>query len=68
MNQENESLFKTFFQHQLETRNTKDWASQIVKDLNQFGVTIPIEEISNIPKEAGKLRKKINHLNLHCCF
>ena len=49
LNQEDESLLKTFFEHQLETRKNKDWASQILKDLSQFGVTIPMEEISNIP-------------------
>ena len=31
MNQENESLLKTFFQHQLETRKTKDWTSDFGK-------------------------------------
>ena len=58
LNQENESLIKTFFEHQLDTRKTKYWASQILKDLKKFNVNIPLEDIRHIPKEAWKKRIK----------
>ena len=36
LNQEDESLLKTFFEHQLNTRKSKDWASQVLKDLTKL--------------------------------
>ena len=36
LNQDNETLLKTFFEHQFTTRKTKDWASQVMKDLTNL--------------------------------
>ena len=54
LNQEDESLLKTFFEHQLNTRKSKDWASQVLKDLIKFGINMNMDEIKHIPKETWK--------------
>ena len=38
LNQGEESLVRTFFECQLETRKPKDWATQIMKDLSDFKI------------------------------
>ena len=36
LNQQEEALIKSFFETQMKTRKSKDWASQVLKDLNDF--------------------------------
>ena len=48
-----------FFEHQLETRKSKDWATQILKDLIDFEIDITMEEIQNTPIENWKKSIKI---------
>ena len=40
-----ESLLRTFFEQQMNTRKPKDWATQILKDLNDFGIYKNLNEI-----------------------
>ena len=54
LNQDDNSLLKTFFNHQLETRKPKDWATQVIKDLNKFEINITFEEIRNMSKDSWK--------------
>ena len=54
LNEDQESLLRTFFEHQLETRTNKDWATRIIKDLNEFGIDISMEEIRNTPNKTWK--------------
>ena len=68
LNQENESLLKTFFEHQYKTRKSKDWASQVIKDLSKFGITLTLEEIRLVPKEAWKSRIKTKSIELALAF
>ena len=44
-----------FFTHQYEARKTKDWATNIVKDLKEFNITISMNEIENT---SSSLRKE----------
>ena len=61
LNQDDESLLKTFFSQQLETKKSKDWASQILKDLSDFDIHISMEEIRNTSEAVWKqqVKKKI---------
>ena len=52
INKENKSLLKTFFEHRINTRKSKDWALQVLKDLAKFGIIMNLEEIKQTPKEA----------------
>ena len=54
LNQGEESLVKTFFECQLETRKYKDWATQIVKDLSEFEIEHSMDEIKTFKEEAWK--------------
>ena len=45
---------KTFFVHQLETRKTKDWASLVLKDLNEFDINYTMDEIREFKEETWK--------------
>ena len=58
LKQENNSLLKTFFEHQLQTRKSKDWASQIMKDLKMFKINLTFEEISTMSEKSWKLLVK----------
>lgn len=70
LNQGEESLVRTFFDCQLETRKPKDWASQIMKDLSDFKIEHSMNEIKMFKEEAWKTFVKeksisytINYLN-----
>ena len=64
LNQEKESLLRTFFKHQYETRKTKDWATKIVKDLNEFNITLSMDEIENTSSALWKEKIKAQtHIN-----
>ena len=72
LNQDENSLLKTFFFHQLETRKSKDWATQVIKDLNNFGINYNFEEIKNMSKVSWKklvktksIEKALNYLNFN---
>ena len=52
LNQEENTLLRTFFEKQLNTRKNKDWASQILKDLTDFGITESIEEKGTIKEDS----------------
>ena len=54
LNQGEESLVKTFFECQLETRKSKDWATQIVKDLSDFEIELSTEDIKTFKEDAWK--------------
>ena len=54
LNENSESLLRTFFEHQLKTRKTKDWATRILKDLNEFKIDLSMDEIRQIPKKIWK--------------
>ena len=68
LNQEEDSLLKTFFEHQLETRKTKDWATQVLKDLNQFEINLSMEQIKQISKESWKCNIKKKSVDLALDF
>ena len=55
LNKEDDSLLKTFFEHQMKTRKPKDWTSQILKDLKNFDINLSMEEIQKIPEENGNI-------------
>ena len=59
LNQDKESLLRTFFEHQLEKRKTKDWASKILQDLSDFEITLSMDQIGNKPSEAWKYMIKV---------
>ena len=59
LNQNEEALIKTFFDHQFETRKQKDWATQILKDLSDFEISSTLSEIKNISEENWKMSVKI---------
>ena len=52
LKQEENYLLRTFFEKQLNTRKSKNWASQILKDLTDFGITESIEGIRTIKEES----------------
>ena len=54
LNQEEDSLLKTFFEHQHETRKLKDWATQVSKDMEKFEITLTFDEIRKMPEESWK--------------
>ena len=54
LNQEEESLLKTFFNHQLYTSITKDWTSIILKDLTEFEIDFSINQIMSTPSKTWK--------------
>ena len=54
LNQNEESLLRTFFEQQLLTRKNKDWASQIIKDLSDFKINRTMDEIRLIKEETWK--------------
>ena len=54
INQNKESLLRPFFEHQMQTRKFKDWASQILKDLIDFQIDLIIDEIKFIKEETWK--------------
>ena len=58
LNQENDTLLKTIFEHQFATRKSKGWAFQVMKDLTKFEITLSMDEIRRIPKETWKLTIK----------
>ena len=62
LNQNEESLLRTFFEHQYKTRKSKDWATRIIKDLFEFGIEIPLEEIMKIPINVWKENVKLKTL------
>ena len=64
LKQDNNSLLKTFFEHQLQTKKSKDWASQVIKDLEKFEIILTFEEISNMPEETWKLIVKNKSIKL----
>ena len=47
-------LNQKFFEHQLETRKTKDWATQILNDLTEFKIEDSMIEIRNYSIEKWK--------------
>ena len=49
LNENEESLLQTFFEHQLKTRKTKDWATKILKDINEFEIDLSMDEIRKTP-------------------
>ena len=58
LRQDNESLLRTFFIHQFETRKPKDWATKIIKDLSEFNITMTKDEIENTSISAWKEKVK----------
>ena len=54
LNQEEDSLSKTFFEHQHETRKSKDWATQVSKDMERFKITLTFDEIRKMTEESWK--------------
>ena len=58
LNQDDESLLNRFFEAQLKTRKTKDWATKITKDLNEYKLNYTTYEIRNIPDNLWKLNIK----------
>ena len=45
LNCDDESLLKTFFLRQYETRKNNDWATQVVNDMKSYDVNLTMEEI-----------------------
>ena len=58
LNQNEESLLRTFFEYQLKTRKSKDWATQVLKDLNEFEINQAMDEIMNTPLKIWKEKVK----------
>ena len=54
LNQEENSLLKTFFEHQHETRKSKNWETQVSKDMDKFEITLTFDEIRKMPEESWK--------------
>ena len=67
LNQNEESLLLTFFQHQLKTKQIKDWATSVIKDISEFEIDLPLDEIRKIPVNVWKERVKLKtqELSLH---
>ena len=68
LNQDKESLLKTFFEQQLKTRKPKDWASRIIKDLEEFEINISLNEIQNTPISQWKEKIKIQSIKNSLSF
>ena len=60
LNQGEDTLLKTFFEQQLDTRKNKDWASQIIKDLEEYEIEVNMAEIRTIKEESWKSLIKEN--------
>ena len=54
LNQEENSLLGTFFEHQHQTRKPKDWATQVIKDMEKFEITLTLDEIRKMPEASWK--------------
>jgi len=54
LNQKEEALIRSFFETQMETRKSKDWASQVLKDLKDFEIESSIPEIGAFKEENWK--------------
>ena len=54
LNRDENSLLRTFFEHQVKTRKSKDWASQVLQDLNQFDIKLTMDEIRSMPEATWK--------------
>ena len=72
LNQNEESLLLTFFEHQLKSRKPKDWATRIIKDISEFEIQLSMDEIMKTPVSVWKERIKLktiqialNYLNSH---
>ena len=70
LNQDENSLLRTFFEKQLITRKNKDWASQLLKDLGEYGIKESMDEIRLFKEDSWKLLVKakttenaLNYLN-----
>ena len=66
LNQDEESLLKSFFEQQLETRKSKDWTFQILKDLSEYKITLSMAEIGQKKEESWKkiIKEKTNQISL----
>ena len=64
--QELESLLRTFFEHQVKTRKSKDWATQVLKDLNQLNIKLTMDEIRSMSEATWKqhIRNKLIAISL----
>ena len=54
LNRDENSLLRTFFEHQIKTRESKDWAIQVLKDLTQFDIKLTMDEIRSMPEATWK--------------
>ena len=68
LNQDDESLLKTFFYQQLKTKKSKDWASQILKDLKDFDIETTMEQIRCTSETFWKQQVKKKSLELALNF
>ena len=59
---ENSLMFK-FFMAQLKKSKNGDWASQVLKDLEDFKINLELEEIQNLSLEKYKLIVKLGAIN-----
>ena len=64
LNQNDESLLKTFFKKQMMTRKTKDWATTVLKDKGEYEIDLTLEEIQNIPVNQWKKTIKEKTTNI----
>ena len=59
LNQNEESLLLTFFEHQLKTRKPKDWATRVLKDISDFEIDLQMDEIRKTPANVWKEMVKL---------
>ena len=59
LNQDKESLLRSFFEQQLKTRKPKDWATTVLKDLEDFEIKHSLIEIQNISISQWKEKVKV---------
>ena len=64
LNQDDESLLKTFFLQQLNTRKTKDWATTIMKDISEYEIELTFSEIKVMSVLRWKENIKIKTHNI----
>ena len=64
LNQEKDSLIRTFFERQFNTMKRTDWATQILKDLNEYEINLTMDEIRQIP-EVAIIKSKTYENALH---
>ena len=64
--QSEESLIRSFFEQQFQTRKSKDWSTQIVKDLIELDIEMTFEEIRLIKEDSWKslVKSKSTHYAL----